>query len=437
MHPAANSLEYEKILFRYSSALERGDFEAVAAVLQLAQADPDLERLLLELNQAYVSGASQQAEAPTAGFTSAGAAAAGWLDRPRRFFNRILAGLRRPSAPTHPVRPGAILGIGLLVVLLAAVGIFALFPILIQPQQLRAIETVNVEQMRLAVQATAAAVQAPAAMQAPAKPPPVAYPAPAMGGGEGLRAQPYPAPQGVAPAGSEHLIVRNGSLNLVVTDTRRIRDAIQDLVTGMEGEGAYVVSSSELNSGPVSGQGDIQPVIQMALRVPAGRFEGVMDALAAMALRVDGRSESAQDVTAEYVDLQAQLEQLQAARQRLLEIMKSAQNTDDLLQAEGLLTQRETQIASIQGRMKYLQETAQLSSIQVVLTPSVLSQPIQPGGWSPAETARQALGRLVGRFQAFSDWLINFAIATLPWLLAAGLLIFGLLRLAVGRRKPG
>jgi hypothetical protein len=438
MRPVANSLEYEKLLFRYSSALERGDFEAVAAVLELAQADPELERMLLELNQAYTGMTASQPEATGASFNAPGESAtarrtlAGWLGRPRHFFNNLLAGLRQPQ----PARRWALLATGLLVVLLAAVGVFELTAILITPRQMRAVETVDVKLLGL-VEATAAAAptQPPAATQAPAELPAIAYPAPGTGG-LGSRSQPYPLPQGVAPSGSEHLIVRDGSLNLVVTDTRKTRDAIQDLVAGMESAGAYVVSSSETNSGPVSGSGDIQPVIQMFLRVPAERFEAVMDALAAMAVRVDARNETAQDVTAEYVDLQAQLEQLQAARQRLLEIMKATQNTDDLLRAEGLLTQRETEIASIQGRMKYLQQTAQLSSIQVVLNPSVLSQPIQPAGWDPAATARLALGRLVKRFQAFTDWLINFSIATLPWLIAALLLIFGVLRLA-GRRRPG
>ncbi len=52
LHPEAR-MEREKLLFRYSSALEDGDFETVSAVLRQAQADPQLERMLLELNQAY------------------------------------------------------------------------------------------------------------------------------------------------------------------------------------------------------------------------------------------------------------------------------------------------------------------------------------------------------------------------------------------------
>lgn len=46
---------YEHILFRYSSALERGDFETVADVLREAERDPALEAMLLELNEVYAA----------------------------------------------------------------------------------------------------------------------------------------------------------------------------------------------------------------------------------------------------------------------------------------------------------------------------------------------------------------------------------------------
>ena len=47
------SRRHEQLLFRYSSALERGDFEAVAEVLHDAERDPTLEQMILDLNAAY------------------------------------------------------------------------------------------------------------------------------------------------------------------------------------------------------------------------------------------------------------------------------------------------------------------------------------------------------------------------------------------------
>ena len=46
-------LDREKAAFLYSSALERGDFETVALMLEEAQRDATLERMILEINEVF------------------------------------------------------------------------------------------------------------------------------------------------------------------------------------------------------------------------------------------------------------------------------------------------------------------------------------------------------------------------------------------------
>ncbi len=49
------SRRHEQLLFRYSSALDRGDFEVVADVLREAEHDPALEQMILDMNDAYTA----------------------------------------------------------------------------------------------------------------------------------------------------------------------------------------------------------------------------------------------------------------------------------------------------------------------------------------------------------------------------------------------
>lgn len=246
-----------------------------------------------------------------------------------------------------------------------------------------------------------------------------------------FEAQGAPAAQGVAQP-VERLIIRNGNISLIVKDTRAAQAEIEAMVAGMAGEGAFVVSSDE--QGGLRGE---SPRISMLIRVPVGRFAETMDDLAALAVEVTSRNESGQDVTEEYVDLQARLESLGTARQRLLEIMKEARTTSDLLQAEQQLTQREAEIESIKGRLQYLSQAAQLSSIHITLEPDRGSQPVDTR-WRPARTVREAIETLVDNAQGFGDFLIFFAIAVLPWLVGLGLVIYLIFRVArwqVGKRK--
>lgn len=155
----------------------------------------------------------------------------------------------------------------------------------------------------------------------------------------------------------------------------------------------------------------------MTIRVPAARFEETMSWLAgtAVAGTNPNRSETAQDVTEEYVDLVARQESLEAARDRLSDIMQNAATTEELLQAEAQLTAREAEIEALQGRRQYLQQSAALSLITIQLNPYILNQPFDDS-WQPAETVRLAVEGLVASAQGAADFLIILVIAFLPWL---------------------
>ena len=226
----------------------------------------------------------------------------------------------------------------------------------------------------------------------------------------------------------DRLIIRNGDINVEVNDTRQAHDDIEDMVLAMREQGAFVLSSTEHG-----GDTEDNPYISMVIRVPAESFDNVMDMIADMAMVVNSRNESADDVTEEYYDLGNRLESMEAARLRLLEIMENADTTEDLLVAEQQLTQRETEIESIKGRMQYLSESAKLSRITISLQPYHLSQPIDTR-WKPLETIREAIDDLIDGFQGFIEFLLYFVIAVLPWLALFGLIIWLAVKFFRGRK---
>lgn len=226
----------------------------------------------------------------------------------------------------------------------------------------------------------------------------------------------------------ERLIIREGNLTLVVDKTVETREMINDIVAELAGQGAYVVSASE------SGRGENrQPYINMVIRVPVGEFDNVMDQIAEMAVRVDERYENAQDVTDEYVDLEGRIEAMEVSIERLKELMRDADFTEDLLNAEEQLSRREAELEAYQGRLNFLAQSAALSLININLTPYELSEPID-SSWKPAETFRRAVEDLVFSLQDFADFMIVFGVAVLPWLVFFGLIIWGVVALVRSRR---
>jgi hypothetical protein len=159
------------------------------------------------------------------------------------------------------------------------------------------------------------------------------------------------------------MIVRTSDITLMVSDIPTAMDKISQLAANMQG---FVVSSNQWkDNGALLGT--------ITIRVPADQFDSAMSTLRGMADEVTSENTSAQDVTQQYTDLNAQLTNLQATEAQLLDIMKKAVTVDDILAVQSQLTNTEGQIESIKGQIQYLQQTSATSLISVSLTQSKLT----------------------------------------------------------------
>lgn len=232
-----------------------------------------------------------------------------------------------------------------------------------------------------------------------------------------------------SPVAANRLVITNVSLQIVVDDTTATADRITQLAEGM---GGFVVSLNMYES-YYGTQGQLGRAVEMTIRVPSGRLNEALSQLKGMAVEVKGESRSSQDVTADYVDLQSRLANLEAAEQQLQSIMDEATKTEDVLSVYNQLVYVREQIEVIKGQMKYYEESAALSSISISLMPNIVSQPIQIGGWHPEGTAKEAIEDLVRTLQDIADFLIYFSITCLPVLVVLGVPGFFIAR-AVWRR---
>jgi hypothetical protein len=155
----------------------------------------------------------------------------------------------------------------------------------------------------------------------------------------------------------ERMIVRTGNMQLVVDDVLDTIDSIIGVADRFEG---YVVSSN-------SWREDDRVYGSISIRVPAGYFTEVMDSLSEMAVEVKSQDIYSIDVTEEYVDLSARVQNLEATEQQLVRIMEKAEEVDDILDVQRELTDTREEIEVIKGRMQYLQQTSDTSLIEVRL----------------------------------------------------------------------
>lgn len=216
------------------------------------------------------------------------------------------------------------------------------------------------------------------------------------------------------------MVVYNGSLSLVVSDTLTTQRAIGELVERL---GGYVESSESTNYG----QGRLG--VNLKLRIPAERFNEAMDALRAMATEVRYDKISTEDVGQEYVDLESRLRALELRAQKLEEFLTKAEDTEAVLRVYNELSATQQEIEQVKGRMRYLERMVAMAVITVTLTPNELAQPVEIPGWHPEGTVKRAFELLVRTLQGLATLFIWLVIYVLPLLLLFAALGYGAVRL--------
>ncbi len=228
----------------------------------------------------------------------------------------------------------------------------------------------------------------------------------------------------VSAPSQERLIIRTGSLSIVVVDTET---AVFQIAQMVEENGGWVVNSNLYKYSDSAKTGDI------TVRVPSDGYNSAMEAVKGMALDVESESSSGQDVTDEYVDLASRLGNLEATADRVRSFLNETENVEEALAVNVELSRLEGEIEVIKGRMQYLSQSASFSTISVHLTPDELSQPIEVAGWRPQGVAKDAIESLIDALQGLASFLIWFVIYALPLLLIIGVPIWLFVRFVRGR----
>ena len=116
----------------------------------------------------------------------------------------------------------------------------------------------------------------------------------------------------------------------------------------------------------------------LSLRVPAGDLTAILDRLAKLGQETH-RYVHAEDVTEDYVDLEARLKNLAALRDRLRGLLDRASKVDDVLSIERELTRVQSELDSLEGRWKKLRGSIELATVDLTFERRRILGPL---GWA-------------------------------------------------------
>jgi hypothetical protein len=223
-----------------------------------------------------------------------------------------------------------------------------------------------------------------------------------------------------APAAQvERIVIKNADLAIVVSDVEGRMKNIQVMAEQM---GGFVVSSNLYKS--YTNNNIEVPEAQVVVRVPSEKLDDAIEQIKKDAVDVQNENKSGQDVTAEYVDLQSRLKNLEAAEAQLDEILKTATETEDVVNVFNQLVYYREQIELVKGQIKYYDEAASLSAVSVRIIAEETVQPLVIGKWEPKGAALEAVQDLVDFLQGFTEFAIRFVIYILPSWIIVGIPLY-------------
>src|SRR3989441_9861891 len=244
---------------------------------------------------------------------------------------------------------------------------------------------------------------------------------------------PGPAGPVAAPAPNQGIpnpAAFNADRNLILTANISMRskdpwatsDRAQAIASGLGGD---VLGLNQ------SGKGDNRSAT-LTMRVPATRFNDALRQLRELDGEVVTSNVSGQDVTDQFVDLQARLAAKQVEEQRYLALLARAGTVDEILKVDAALGVVRTQVEQLTGQINSIKSRTEFSTIIFAVTPLDPLTPTETGKvWDPSKTVARAIAALAALFQVFADltiWLVIFG--WIP-LIALGVALF-----AVRARRP-
>jgi hypothetical protein len=223
------------------------------------------------------------------------------------------------------------------------------------------------------------------------------------------------------PIAIDRKIIRNADLTIEVPSTT---DTQQKIVSIAESHGGFVVTSeAKQRDSQEPAQRTLD--IKLVVRIPESHFGAALDQIRALASSVPEAKISGQDVTEEFIDLEARIKTQKALETQFLQIMRQATKIADAMEVQRQIAEVRAEIERLEGRKRFLENRSTLSTITInIITPKPIVV-VPTAGFR--HSVSEAISDSIDVGAAILLFFVRFAIVMIPVallvLLPSGLLL--------------
>jgi len=210
-------------------------------------------------------------------------------------------------------------------------------------------------------------------------------------------------------------IIRTGEIRFETRDVSKTEALITQSVKEIQG---YISGDNVYNS-------EDRITHRMVIRVPADKFDELLEKISVNALKIESKTIDANDVTEEYIDVEARIKTKKELENRYRELMAKATTVEDMISIEKEMGTLRSDIESIEGRLRYLKDQVSQSTLTAEFYQRTGSS------FSFGSKTGQAL-------ETGWKWLLAFIVGVIhfwPFLVIAAIIIFVSFRISRKNRS--
>lgn len=157
------------------------------------------------------------------------------------------------------------------------------------------------------------------------------------------------------PQINDRKLIKNGRIGFQTNDLPK---TYQNILKVVKQYNAYISSDENHNN-----YGELRHDI--TIRIPSKDFDKFVETVGKGVEEFDYKEIQTQDVTAEYLDVEARIKTKKEMENRYLAILQQARNVTEMLEIERQLGEVRGEIESMEGRLKFLKNQVSFSTLSI------------------------------------------------------------------------
>ncbi|HOY40949.1 MAG TPA: DUF4349 domain-containing protein [Chitinophagales bacterium] len=167
--------------------------------------------------------------------------------------------------------------------------------------------------------------------------------------------QPNPVPSKTTDTTIQRMLTKEGTLRWETGDVVKTHAAILEQA---KTHNAYVSNDNQTKD-------DYQTTTRMELRIPSDKFDEFISGIEKDVTKFDEKRIEVLDVTEEYIDISARMKTKKELEQHYYDLLKQTKNVAEVLLVEEQLNTVRADIESAEGRLKYLKDKVNMSTLHL------------------------------------------------------------------------